>query len=106
MYDCTNLDSHTEIKAFFAELLKDLNMKALNELKIVTVDNNQGHGTSAVQLITTSSITFHSDDKYYCGFIDVFSCQSYDPNLVIKSVEKFFTPKRIQYKFIKRAEQE
>lgn len=79
-------------------------MKALDDVKIITVDNNEGHGTSAIQLITTSSITFHSDDKYLNGFIDVFSCKTYDPNIVIKSVEKYFTPKRIQYKFLKRAE--
>ena len=106
LYDCADLDSHAVIKAFFAELLKDLEMKALDDIKIITVDNNQGHGTSAIQLITTSSITYHADDKYRNAFIDVFSCKSFDPNIVINSIEKYFKPKHIQYKFIKRAEQE
>lgn len=104
IYDCVNLDDHKIIKAFFKELIKDLEMKPLTDILIVSVDNDEGHGTSALQMITTSSITYHADDKYYCAFIDVFSCKAYDPQIPIRLVKKYFNPKDGRIKFIYRAE--
>lgn len=98
------MDNHDVIKSFFANLLKDLEMKPLSDLQLISVDNKEGRGTSAVQMITTSSITFHSDDKYYCAFIDIFSCKSYDPHSVIELVKKYFAPQKIKTKFLNRSE--
>lgn len=104
--DGKNLDSHSKIKQFFAETIKSIKMKPLSDILVVSVDNEEGRGTSAVQLIVTSTITFHSDDRYECAFLDFFSCKTFDPKVVIKLIKKYFEPEKIRTKFIYREEED
>lgn len=104
IYEASNLDKHDVIKDFFVDLIKSTGMKPLTDIIIKTVDNKQGHGTSAIQMISTSSITYHADDKYNNAFLDFFSCKSFDPKQVIALVEKYFEPRKIDPKFIYRRE--
>ena len=103
-FECKNLDNHERIKAFFSELINSTGMKPLSDIIIKTVDNEEGRGTSAIQMIVTSSITYHADDKYHNVFIDFFSCKSFSPKQVIGLVEKYFKPRKINHNFIYRKE--
>lgn len=92
-----NIDSPPDIKRFFAELLKALKLKALSEVVCAQVEKGgeEGRGTSAVQIITTSTITFHGDDDEWSAYIDCFICNDYDPQIVLDLVERHFEPKHI-----------
>lgn len=59
----------------------------------------QGHdneGYSVLQMITTSNITAHFVSKTGDGYIDVFSCKSFDENVVKLVVEEFFKPATVK----------
>ena len=106
MEDCSEMmDNKGYVTKFFKELISELDMKELSPIMIVKVDGpdlGSGRGLSAVQMITTSSITFHSDDDKRCIYLDVFSCKKYNPDIVIRTVDKYFSPKRISKKFLYR----
>jgi len=96
------MDDEDDVRAFFDVLIQILDMKKLSSITIKRVDSEEGRGLSAVQLITTSSITFHGDDVNKCVYLDVFSCKDFDRPKVLSLVQKYFTPKRISHKFIYR----
>lgn len=94
--DCNkNIDDEDAIRTFLKELITALDMKALTKPQIIRVDNEDGRGVSAVQMITTSSITFHGDDEAYSAYIDIFSCKVFKPETAIKLVQDHFKPKHI-----------
>ncbi len=97
-----NIDDEKAVGAFLKDLVKALKMKAVGEPMIVRTDDQTGRGLSAVQIITTSSITFHGDDDEWCAYIDIFSCKSFEPQHAIGVVEKYFSPKHIGKFFLYR----
>ena len=101
------IDDEKIMRAFFKELVTELKMIAVGEPIIKffpeKVDHNETRALSAIQLITTSTITAHTDNEYgRCVFLDVFSCKPYDPKLVFPLIEKHFQPKVINSKFLLR----
>ena len=96
------MNDEKQIKAFFDTLIKELKMVPLSGLLIKSDTKSGDRGISAVQLITTSSITFHSDDEGECIFLDVFSCKDFNRKIPSKLIKKFFDPKDINDKFIYR----
>mgnify|MGYP006271135633 CR=1 FL=1 len=97
-----NIDKEDEVKSFLKDLVKALDMKAIGDPIVVKVDSEQGRGISAVQIITTSTITFHGDDDEMCVYLDVFSCKDYDPEDAIRLVKKYFNPQHVGKKWIYR----
>jgi 8-oxo-dGTP pyrophosphatase MutT (NUDIX family)/S-adenosylmethionine/arginine decarboxylase-like enzyme len=90
------IDDETTVRAFFKDLLAITKMKPIGDLIVVRVDNpEEGRGLTAVQIITTSTITFHGDDDQWCLYFDLFSCAAFDPRAVIDLVKKYFQPERI-----------
>ena len=59
-------------------------------------------GYSALQLIETSSLTFHFVKKTKTVYCDIFSCKKFDSKDAIKVARKHFDPKHIDYCFINR----
>ena len=47
-------------------------------------------GTSVVQFITTSTIVIHTLDRLEKMYIDLFSCNKFEDNIVLKLVVDFF----------------
>jgi S-adenosylmethionine/arginine decarboxylase-like enzyme len=87
---------------FLKELVADLDMHALGAPVVVYVDTPEGKGVSAVQIITTSTITFHGDDKGKAVYLDVFSCKHYEPNVVFALVKKYFAPLTMNHRWLIR----
>jgi S-adenosylmethionine/arginine decarboxylase-like enzyme len=95
MSECNDrIDSVEEITGFFGDIIEELGMTPLSPLMIKKVSGEEGRGVSAVQMITTSSITFHSDDDKRSVYLDVFSCKDFDPKKAEAFICKFFRPKR------------
>jgi S-adenosylmethionine/arginine decarboxylase-like enzyme len=87
------IDSLDEVERFFGELIEELGMTPLSDIMVKKVEGEDGRGVSAVQMITTSSITFHSDDDERSVYLDVFSCKDFDPKQVLKFATGYFQPK-------------
>jgi S-adenosylmethionine/arginine decarboxylase-like enzyme len=96
------MDSEKDIEKFFNALIKELKMKKLTDFFCVKVHGEEGRGISAFQMITTSHISMHFDDDKRCGYIDIFSCKSFDPDVAVSMVDKYFKPKKIASQFIFR----
>ncbi|HDM36124.1 MAG TPA: S-adenosylmethionine decarboxylase [Candidatus Syntrophoarchaeum butanivorans] len=79
------------IKRYIDELCDLIDMKPFGEMEIVYFgEKNDNGGYSAVQFIETSLISAHFVDRTNNGYIDVFSCKPYDPELVAKFSKEFF----------------
>lgn len=103
MSGCSNTDKHDHVLSFFENLIKKLKMKPLSKPVITSVHGGeQGRGTSCMQLITTSSITYHSDDQKDCIYLDIFTCKSFEPKDAFAVIDEYFHPKNIGFKWIFR----
>lgn len=97
-----NIRNPKKIKAFIMQLVKELKMKLGAPFFIKKFGDDKMGGYSAIQLITTSTITFHGDNKNNAVFLDVFSCSPYNPKLVKPLFKKYFEPKNVGEKFFYR----
>jgi S-adenosylmethionine/arginine decarboxylase-like enzyme len=59
-------------------------------------------GISAVQLITTSAITIHTNDQARDLYLDVFSCKWFAEDTVLNKVKQMFAPQEITYQIVMR----
>jgi S-adenosylmethionine/arginine decarboxylase-like enzyme len=96
------MSSEICIRAFFRDLIERLEMMPLTELVIARMDEEGNRGISAVQMITTSSITFHGDDETMSVYLDVFSCKRYDEDDVLHTIETYFRPKHVSSRMLYR----
>lgn len=103
--DCNvNVCSKKAISVFVKELVNAIDMKAYGEPVIVhfAEHSHDAVGYSLVQLIETSAITGHFSDNNRDAYLDIFSCKSFDKNIVIQMLEKHFSPKKINAIFLNR----
>lgn len=100
--ECKRCDDKPYIVQFFTHLIKELKMKPLTEPLIVSVNNETGRGTSCVQVITTSTLTYHSDDDQFSIYMDIFTCKPFKPQVALNLFEKYFSPSRMGTKFVYR----
>lgn len=95
--DCNEkIDDPPTVTAYLKEMVTALKMIAVGEPLVhqFTGEGTEGRGTSGVQIITTSSVTFHSDDDGEAAYINVFSCKAFEPQTAIDLTRKYFEPKR------------
>lgn len=107
LLDCSEcnerIDDEKAVENFLKQLVKEIKMKPIGDPIIVKVDSKkEGRGISGVQIIESSTITAHFDDEGRAAYIDVFSCAPYDPEVAIKCVRKFFSPKYVGDLWIER----
>lgn len=107
--DCAGCDKplimdEKNIRDFLEDLLKVTDMKAWGEPVVANLQDCEEHikGYSAVQLIHTSSITCHFADSTGGAYIDVFSCKTFDPSMVIDCVQRFFNPESVADTYLMR----
>lgn len=97
-----SINNPNSVKAFLHQLVVLLDMHAIGKPIVVYVDTEEGRGVSGVQLITTSTITFHGDANGNCVYLDVFSCKEYSPDVVFSLIVDYFQPKHTQYRWLYR----
>jgi S-adenosylmethionine/arginine decarboxylase-like enzyme len=106
LIDCSEMNekinSPKAIEEFFDNVIKALKMKKLTEFFYKKVSGEEGRGVSAFQMITTSHISMHFDDNKRSGYLDIFSCKKFDPDIVIKMIDKYFEPKDMASQLIYR----
>ncbi len=79
------------IKRYIEELCDLIDMKRFGPTEIVYFgEDDDNGGYSVVQFIETSLISAHFVDKTNNGYLDIFSCKSYNPKLVARFSQEFF----------------
>lgn len=92
------------IAKFAEELVQSIKMKAYGKPIIVDFahDDPKTGGITLVQLIETSNITCHFVSATGDFYLDVFSCSSFDNDVVIEIVQRYFQPNQIKQKQLLR----
>ncbi|CAB4131572.1 S-adenosylmethionine decarboxylase family, prokaryotic [uncultured Caudovirales phage] len=109
--DCADLDneaitSYENVYNFAKRLVQDIDMVPYGEPQIVNFGSGNKAGFTLVQLIETSNICAHfvPDDGNggNAMYLDVFSCKSYDDEVVIDLVRQYFGAKYIRPNYLTR----
>jgi len=85
IYDCDpeKIRDADYIKSFVVELCDLIEMKRFGETQVVHFgEDEKVAGFSMVQLIETSLISAHFANLTNTVYLDVFSCKTYDPEVV------------------------
>jgi hypothetical protein len=96
--------SEDKIRQFNSTLIQRIDMNAYGEPQLVHFGKHDPKlaGFTLVQLIETSSITAHFVDHSGDFYLNVHSCKSFDPKVVIDLVREFFKPENIKERFVLR----
>jgi S-adenosylmethionine/arginine decarboxylase-like enzyme len=96
MVDATQCNSRLlelkDINEFVAELVKRIDMVAFGDIVSARFGGGIETGISAVQLIETSCISLHTNDKALDLYLDVFSCKDFKVGDVVDVVTEYFGP--------------
>ena len=100
----SKIQDSENIIAFFNELLEVTNMQKWGEPLLQNLQEGPEHirGYTAVQLISTSSVTCHFCDYTGEAYIDFFSCKSFRLEDVVVCVQKYFEPKHVKQQYLVR----
>jgi len=105
--DCAGCDhdaigDYDNIYKFTKQLVKDIDMVAYGEPQIVNFGSGNKAGYTLVQLIETSNICAHFVNENDTMYLDVFSCKSYDDQVVIDLVKKYFGATSVRASYLTR----
>ena len=111
LHEC-NADMFTRetIDMFFEELCELIDMEKCerywwdyeNEPEEYEKAPDHLKGISAVQFISTSTVTIHTLDVLKKVFINVFSCKDFDETLIIDTAKSWFKGFVVTHKLIDR----
>jgi S-adenosylmethionine/arginine decarboxylase-like enzyme len=93
IYDCNpeKIRSADTIRRFVVELCELIAMKRFGETQVVHFgEDERVAGYSMVQLIETSLISAHFANMSNTTYLDVFSCKTYDPEVVRGFSQRYF----------------
>lgn len=90
------------ITKFAKELVKRIDMVAYGEPQVVHFGEGNKAGYTLVQLIETSNICAHLCDDSGDVYLDVFSCKTFDQNVVLQLVDDYFLPARVNTTYLER----
>ena len=91
-----NITSHDNIYNFTKQLVNDIDMVAYGEPQIVNFGTGNKSGYTLIQLIETSNICAHFVNENDTMYLDVFSCKTFDPAVVVHLVETYFGATKIR----------
>lgn len=100
--DITSISDYDTVYKFAKQLVKDIDMVAFGEPQIVNFGSGNKAGFTLVQLIETSNICAHFCNEDGNAYIDVFSCKTFDNDVVKSLVQQYFKPERIKTAFLFR----
>src|SRR5687767_6909862 len=88
------ISDRDSIAAFARELVIAIDMKAYGDpwIEHFGHDLPKASGFTLVQLIETSNITAHFCDYSGEAYLDVFSCKSFDIDVALAVIDRFFEP--------------
>ena len=87
---------------FTKQLVKDIDMVAYGEPQIINFGTGDKAGYTLVQLIETSNICAHFVNELDEVYLDVFSCKTFNGDVVKLLVGKYFGAKRVRQNFMTR----
>ena len=98
------IDHKENIKSFSRQLVKDIGMVPYGEpmVEFFALHDPSKSGASLHQWIETSNISGHFVPAYSEMYLDVFSCQNFDPMIVKDLVIKYFGATNYNDQFILR----
>ena len=96
------ITSKQNIKEFITHLVWDIDMVAYGEPQIVRFGHSGKEGYTLVQLIETSNICVHFVEEDNTAYFDIFSCKTYDNDVVIGLVKKYFDAKSVRTTYLTR----
>jgi S-adenosylmethionine/arginine decarboxylase-like enzyme len=105
--DCAGCDhnaitDYDTIYNFTKQLVNDIDMVAYGEPQIVNFGSGNKAGYTLVQLIETSNICAHFVNETDTMYLDVFSCKSYDDQVVIDLVKNYFGATSVRPSYLTR----
>ena len=91
--------------AWFHTLIKRIGMTLLLEPQAVCSEMEKNKGLTVVAVITTSHISMHIWDEQSPAEmqLDVYSCKSYEKEIIFNLIKETMDPISIRYKFINRS---
>jgi S-adenosylmethionine decarboxylase len=106
LYNCdeTIIKSQERLIEFVTRLCDILKIKKFGEplIKRFGSDNTKEYGYTLVQLVETSSITFHISEQTRSVYINIFSCKYFDRNVAKKfCIDSFLADKVIEHYLIR-----
>lgn len=102
--DQAAITSKETIEGFSRDLVEQIKMKAYGDPMVVhfAAHDEDKAGYTLVQLIETSNITAHFCDKSRDGYLNIFSCLTFDQDVAMKVVQKWFKPESQRIHFFTR----
>ena len=100
--DYSKISCKETISKFAKKLVRDIDMVAYGEPRIVKFGAGHTQGYTLVQLIETSSITAHFVEETNDVYLDIFSCKPFDPKIAARIFKDAFSPKKVDMMFLKR----
>ena len=96
------LRSKSTIAAFTKELVAKIDMVAYGKPRIVMFGEGNKKGYTLIQLIETSNRSAHCVEETDDIYLDIFSCKKFVLNDAIAVFKKYFKPRTMIKRFIKR----
>ena len=97
------IQSPKAIRLFINDVIKRIGMKAHGPMHLKKFAEGELEGYSVMQFIETSSIVIHFDDKHDDrAFIDIFSCEMFDPSIAEKFALDYFKAKKVKTRILIR----
>tara|TARA_B100000214_G_scaffold318632_1_gene253006 strand:- start:950 stop:1327 length:378 start_codon:yes stop_codon:yes gene_type:complete len=102
--NCPSEKNLSVVLSWMKSLIKIIDMKLLQGPNISYVDQPGNRGITCMALIETSHIVLHIWDETNPGIfqLDVYSCKSFDIDVVIRCLSEGFEVTKIEYKFLDR----
>jgi S-adenosylmethionine/arginine decarboxylase-like enzyme len=90
------------ISDFVKELVKRIDMVPFGEPHVLHFGEGELTGWTVLQFIQTSNIVGHFIDSNGDLYFDVFSCRSFEKQIVLDMLEEYFSPENIKHEFLIR----
>ena len=102
--NCPTKDDLGYVLSWMNNLISTIDMKLMQGPNISYVDQIGNRGITCTALIETSHIVLHVWDEQSPGLfqLDVYSCKSFDLNIVLSCLKDSFNITKLQYKFLDR----
>lgn len=105
--DCYEADSNkladpNLLANILDQLPEIIGMRKIGKPQIAEFDEDSIAGVSGIIMIATSHISIHTYCKKDCFFMDVFSCQDFDPRKVVDYIKTTLSTRKIVWQVIER----